>query len=244
MLQTTLYNLLHPTNHKGIFFLAALFLFTAYSCGEKKNYSGDKEGRIIYDVTYPTEEPSLMLDLFPKELVFYFKGDMMCSELRSSYDLISSNMIIDNDHKHFTQMLKNMRDRHFVSLEENETKTWTSMQSLRYEETNDYQEILGHNCKKVLAYLPDSNITPLELYYTKEIDLSTNNWWNQYYAIDGFLLGYDIELFGKRMRVRAREVIHETVSDLKFKVPSSYSEVSSGEMNNKMQEIVQEYIGK
>jgi len=186
-----------------------------------------------------------MLDLFPKELTFYFKGDLMCSELKSSYDLISSNMIIDNDHKRFTQMLKNMRDRHYISLKEKETHVWTSMYpKLRFEETNENQEILGKQCKKVLAYLPDTNAAPLELYYTKEMDLSTDNWWNQYNGIDGFLLGYDIELFGKRMRVRAREVIHEAVNDLKFKVPSTYTEVNSAEMNGKMQEIVKEYIGK
>ncbi len=234
-----------PIKHRKFFFLIAFFLFATYSCDEAKSYSGNKEGKIIYDVTYPNEVPSLILDLYPKELVFYFKGDLMSSELKSSYDLISSYMIIDNDNRKFTQMLKNMRDRHFVTLKEKEAKSWIDLHpEIRFEESNEFEDILGWKCAKVFAYLPDTNLAPLELFYTKEIDLSTDNWWNQYSAIDGFLLGYDIEAFGKRMRVRAREIVHESVSDLKFKVPANYSEVSSTGMSIKMQEIMQEFVGK
>lgn len=237
--------LLNPTKNKGILFLFALILMVAASCSPNRSYSGENEGRIIYDVTYPYETPSLVLDLYPKELHFYFKEDMMCSELKSSYDLISSHMIIDNDRHRFIQMLKNMRERNYVSLKEKETRTWLNMHpDLRYVETNEFVVIVGKKCKKVLAYLPDESVPPLELYYTNDMDLSTNNWWNQFFMIDGFLLGYDLEAFGKRMRVRAREIIHEPVNELRFKVPENYIEVNAEQMQSKLQEIMEEFVQK
>lgn len=236
---------MNPTKNTGILFLFALILMSAVSCRPNRTYSGETEGRIIYDVTYPFETPSLVLDLYPKELHFYFKEDMMCSELKSSYDLISSHMIIDNGKRRFIQMLKNMRERNYVSLKEKDTRNWLNVHpDLRYVETNEFVEIIGKKCRKILAYLPDENIPPLELYYTNEIDLSTDNWWNQFHMIDGFLLGYDLEAFGKRMRVRAREIISEPVNDLRFKVPDNYIEISADEMQAKLKEIMEDFVQK
>ena len=33
------------------------------------------EGKIIYDLSFPYEPNSVMLDLYPKEMTVYFKGD-------------------------------------------------------------------------------------------------------------------------------------------------------------------------
>lgn len=219
-------------------------LFAASSCNEKKTYSGEKEGRIVYDVTYPYEEPSLILDLYPKELNFYFKGDLMNSELKSSYDLISSGLIIDNKRKEYTQLLKNMRDRHAITLDEDETQQWIKQYpTLRMEPTNEVVEIIGRKCNKILAHFPDGKSAPLELYCTKELDLSVDNWWNQYDGVDGFLLGYDIEMYGKRMKVRAREISYEPVSDLKFRVPVNYEEIAPNVMSEKLLAMVTEFTG-
>lgn len=245
MAKNKLYKLLKSVNHLIVLALSMLLLFVASSCNEKKTYSGDKEGRIVYDVTYPCEEPSLMLDLYPKELNFYFKGDLMNSELKSSYDLISSGLIIDNKRKEYTQLFKNMRDRHVIKLDEEDTHDWIEQYpTLHFEPTKEEVEIVGKKCHKVLAHFNDGKSAPLELYCTKELDLPADNWWNQYDGVDGFLLGYDIEMYGKRMRVRAREIIYEPVNDLKFRIPVNYEEVSPKVMNEKLLAMVTEYTGK
>lgn len=226
-------------------FLLLLAVVLIVSCSHKKKHSGLGEGKIIYDVTYPNDAPSLILDLYPKELVFYFKDDKMLSELKSSYDLISTQMIIDNSHKNYTQMLKNMRERSYMSLSERETKSWMDKQyNLRLQETDESIVIAGKRCNKVLAFLPESDKPPLELYYTNDLSLSPDNWWNQFEGVDGFLLGYDIEAFGKRMRIRAREIINESVNDLKFEIPANYVEVTSAVMELKLGELMTEYASK
>lgn len=245
MEKNKLYKLLKSYNHHINLALSMLIFVAASSCSEKKTYSGDKEGKIVYDVTYPYEEPSLILDLYPKELNFYFKGDLMNSELKSSYDLISSGLIIDNKRKEYTQLFKNMRDRHVIKLDEDDTHEWLKQHpNLRLEPTNEVIEIIGRKCNKILAHLPDGKSAPLELYCTKELDLSMDNWWNQYEGVDGFLLGYDIEMYGKRMRVRAREISYEPVNDLKFRIPVNYEEVSPKVMNEKLIAMVTEYTGQ
>lgn len=238
-----LYNLLKPFNHRVIplSIICLLTLFT--SCDSSKTYSGTKEGKIIYDVTFPFEEPSLMLDLYPKEMTLYFKGDLMHTELKSSYDLLSTAMIVDNDSKHFTQMLKNMSSRHVVELDEDETKDWLKQYpSLRLEKTGENIELAGHTCEKILAHFPDGKTPPIELYCTSELDLSNDNWWNQFSAIHGFLLGYDVEMYGKRMRIRAREINYEEISDAKFRIPVNYEKVTAQAMSQHLTDVVNEFI--
>ena len=77
---------------------------------------------------------------------------------------------------------------------------------------------------------------------TQDIDLDGNNWWNTYAGVEGTLLGYDIEQYGRRMQVRAREVIFQKTTPEDFQIPSSYTPISAGEMKAKLDEIVKDYL--
>ena len=72
--------------------------------------------------------------------------------------------------------------------------------------------------------------------------IDNRNWWNQYSGIEGFLLGYDIQQYGKRMRMRAREVHFEQVEDKQFEVPANYKRVDMQEMNKQLVAVVEEFI--
>ncbi len=217
-------------------------VFLNYGCNQDKDYTGTKEGVLIYDITYPNEPPSLVLDLYPKELVFYFKGDKMSTELKSSYDLISTKLIIDNQKERLTQLLKNMRERHYVEVKKKQMPDWLShLPKLTYQMTEETASFLGYECQKVLAYLPDSTIAPLELYITQAMDLPKDNWWNQFSGLEGFLMGYELEAFGKRMCVRAREIHYKAIEEMKFEIPPTFEESNLDDMHQKMAELMAEY---
>ena len=176
-------------------------------------------------------------------MLFHFKGNQMHSEIRSSYDILNSDFIIDHSNRSLTQMLKNMSQRSYMELDEGSIGKWMSQfGAMRFEPTSETIQIAGYICQKTLAHFDDAAIPPIELYHSKGLGLCNDNWWNQYDGIDGFLFGYEIEQFGKRMRFMAKEVRFESVDKTKFEVPSNYKLISSEEMNSQIQNVVDDFM--
>lgn len=213
------------------------------ACQNKWHDGSVHQGKIIYDITFPNESNSLMLDLYPKELVFHFKGDMMHSQVKTSYDILSSDIIVNNEEKTFVQLLKNMSKKYSVKMDRQTTEEWLRQYpKMTLVPTEETLIIAGYTCNKTVAHFAGDSLPPIELYHTKGIGLSNDNWWNQYNGLNGFLLGYEIEQFGKRMKVRAREIKFEAIPDSKFEVPSEYVPLKPVEMMEQLQAIVDEYI--
>jgi hypothetical protein len=228
---------------QNILFLIALASSLLSGCGIANKFEGKDEGVIVYDITFPLEKPSVLLDLYPKEMTFHFKGNMMHSEIRSSYDILNSDFIIDNEKRSLVQMLKNMSQRTYMDLDQNSVLEWLKQfGEMRFEATNESLTIAGYICQKTLAHFNDTNIPPITLYHSKGLGLGNDNWWNQYNGIDGFLFGYEVEQFGKRMRFTAREVRFEPVDKVEFTVPNNYKHVTSDEMNAQLKNVVEEFM--
>ncbi len=201
------------------------------------------EGRIIYDVTFPFEQNTVMMDLFPKQMTLHFKGNMMHTEVKSSYDLLTTDFIIDNDKKCMTQMLKNMSDRYAMELDSEGVQEWLKQYpAVRLEPTSETTTIAGYVCSKTIAHFINDSLPAIELYHTKGLGVEASNWWNQFNGVDGFLLGYDIEQYGKRMRLRAREIKFEPVSEDKFIRAENFQIVTLSEMNNQLLAVVNEFM--
>jgi hypothetical protein len=201
------------------------------------------EGRIVYDVTFPFEANTIMMDLFPKEMTFHFKGNMMHGEVKSSYEMLTSDFVIDNNNMSMTQMLKNMGERYALNLEGDDVAEWLKQYpELRLEQTSETVNIAGYVCNKTLAHFENDSLPVIELYHTKGMGIDNRNWWNQFGGIEGFLLGYDIQQYGKRMRMRAREVHFEQVDDKQFQIPANYKRVDMQEMNKQLMAVVEEFI--
>lgn len=228
--------------------LIVLFSFSTvcilfWSCGANPIFNGKSEGVIYYDVSFPYEQNSLMLELFPKEMVLEFKGKKMHSNIKSSYGVVTTDFIIDSRKRSIVQMLKSFSDRYAMTLEDELVEKWIHQYpTVRIEYTNETDSIAGYLCHKAVAYFANDTLPSVDLYYTKDLDIEASNWWNQFQGLDGFLLGYDIEQYGKRMRLRAREVSFEEVPDEKFTVPANYQPIDIAGMNAQMDKLVQEYM--
>ncbi len=201
------------------------------------------EGKIVFDVTFPFEKNTVLMDLFPKEMTFHFKGSMMHSQVKSSYDLLTTDFIINNENKSMTQMLKNMSERYAMELDEAGVEEWRNQYPVvRLEPSNETIEIAGYICNKTTAHFINDSMPSIELYHTKGLGIEASNWWNQFYGVDGFLMGYDIEQYGKRMRLRAREVKFEAISDDKFIRPETFQVINLPEMNQQLLAVVSEFM--
>lgn len=222
-------------------FLLAATLFNA--CGGNTFLGKKNQGIIKFDVTFPYEQNTLLLELFPREMTMDFKGDKTHTTVKSSYGVVATEFIIDHDKKTIGQLLKSFSDKYVLNLKDEQVSQWLKQYpAVRIEYTRDIETIAGYKCEKAIAVFENDSTPPIELYYTKDLPLDHTNWWNQFNGIDGCLLGYDIEQYGKRMRLRAREVIFEEVPEDKFQVPQGYEEVNAGRMKQEMDKLVTEFM--
>ena len=224
-------------------FLVGMLSIVVFQSCDNIPYFGHQEGKIIYDVTFPYETNDIKLALFPSEMTCVFDGDHQHTKIESAYGIVKSEFIIDHEKKEFNHLVACFGSDYVMHLNEGEFNEWIKQfPSVRLEPTEETMTIAGYECKKTIAYFKSDSLPSVELYSTTKLDLDGNNWWNTYAGVEGTLLGYDIEQYGRRMQVRAREVIFQKTSPEDFQVPSSYTPISAGEMKAKLTEIVKDYL--
>lgn len=213
------------------------------SCSKAGKSNSNLEGTITYDLTYPYEANSVMMDLYPTQMILHFKGEKIHSEIKSSYNLLTNDIIIDNENRTFIQLIKNMSNRQGMKLNESETLEWYKRYpNYQMIPTDEAVTIAGYVCKKTIARPDNDSLPSIELYHTKGLGISSANWWNPFNKVDGFLLGYDLEQYGMCMRFRAKEVKFELVEDSKFAIPESYEMSDASNMDTVLKSVIDEFV--
>lgn len=219
-------------------------LFSLGSCSEGGFLAKNNEGTIIYDVTFPYEQNTLLLELYPKEMIFDFNRNFMRASLQSAWGVITTDVIVDNSQKSYSQLFKSFGDKYSLTLQDNEVRDWYAQKpSLKFTETGDTATIAGFLCNKVIADFSNDSLPSIEVYYTKEIQVDQTNWWNQFEGIDGFLMSYEIEQYGKRMKLVAREVEFTAIAPEKFVMPEGYVALDTESMDKQITRVVTEFMG-
>jgi GLPGLI family protein len=218
-------------------------LIALIACNKKNLFSKKSEGVIIYDVSFPYEENSLMLELYPKEMTAEFKDDSFHTTVKSSYGVISTEFIVNNADKSIVQLLKSFSDKFSLTVAEQDLSTWhQQFPDFTFVPTNEVDTIAGYACHKTIAKFKGDSLPNIELWHTKEIDLDHSNWWNQYDGIDGFLMSYEVEQYGKRMKLRAREVRFQPIPIEHFNVPAEYKPIDQSSMLTEIENLINEFM--
>lgn len=177
-------------------------------------------------------------------MTFEFSKGLVKASLSSSFGVVATEVVIDNEDKKYAQVLKTFGDQYIMKLDENTIHQWISKNIPdRIEATEDTLTIAGYLCKKSIAYYNNDSLPPIDLYHTKELHIDYSNWWNQYDEVDGFLLGYELEQYGKRMRLTAREITFQEIAPEVFNLPSDAAETDVQGMTEKIDKLMNEFMG-
>ena len=222
-----------------------VFVWFVASCSSLSRAGTDIEGKIVYEISYPYEAQSIMMDLYPKEMTVAFKENKLHSSIKSEYDMLTTDFIVDNTQKEFAQLLKNMSERSAMKMNKEETIHWfDAMPGYRLEKTNETKIICGYKCYKTIAHPEDSSKPTIDIYATRSIGLDNSNWWNPYGELDGFMMAYDIEQYGICMRMKAKRVCFEKVEPNEFDIPEAYTMTDARTMQGLLTEVVETYVKK
>lgn len=203
----------------------------------------DAEGVIFYDVSFPFLEGSILQNVFPEEMKLAFKDDRMYGEVRSLGGIAKTSFISDNRDREIYQMLKNYSDHTYIKLDYDGMRNFLRDQpEVRYEKTNDSVDVAGYRCAVTIAHFVTDSVPPIELLHTSEIDIKNPNWYNPFYEMDEVLLGYEVEQFGMRMKLRARQVVKREIDETKFLLPEKYVLTTEEALKAELQGMLSDFL--
>lgn len=203
----------------------------------------DAEGIIYYDVSFPFLEGNILQNVFPEEMKLAFKDDRMYGEIRSLGGIAKTSFISDNNKQEIYQMLKNYSEHTYIKLDKRGVHDFLRDQpKVRYEKTSDSVDVAGYRCAVTIAHFVIDSVPPIELLHTNEIDIKNPNWYNPFHEIDEVLLGYEVEQFGMRMKLVARQVKKREIDEAKFILPEKYVEVTLDDLREELQTMLSDFL--
>jgi GLPGLI family protein len=219
--------------------LGGIFMLLMNGCEDVKIpfIHSKKEGYIKYEVSFPYES-GLMTQFYPKEMYYYFNENQAHITLSSSYGVVQTDFFIGQKDQFFSHYLKSFGDKKVIHMHHTNVHEWLNRYpKVNIQSSDEKMEIAGLSCIKAIADFEPDTIADVMLYYTKDIEIKDDNWWNRYAGVDGVLLEYEVDLYGKRMKVKAVEVVFEKQELAKFERPEGYEEVNMDQMEAALKEL-------
>ncbi|MEN9334692.1 MAG: hypothetical protein RLY35_1872 [Bacteroidota bacterium] len=216
-------------------------LFLLVGCGDSNLpfFKSKKEGYIRYEVTFPNET-GLMAQFYPKEMMFYFNENEAHAVLASAYNVVTTDFFVGQKDEFFSHYFKSYGDKQVIHMQHQNIHDWLKRYpDVRLEKTNEKMDIAGYPCEKTIAHFLNDSLPIIELYSTTAFGPKDNNWWNKFEGLDGVLMGYEVNLYGKRMKLRAAEVVFEKQDPSVFARPEGYRSVSFDEMDSSLKALSQ-----
>ncbi len=221
-------------------FLGALFVFLfLQGCSED---SAVPQGIIVYDVSYLNLEESILENVLPSEMTIVYKGDKVRGQMRSIGGVINSEFIGNSKTKEFQQLLKSYQDYYVCNLNEQSVKVLVDkFPAVRLEATADSIDVAGYKCGITMAYPLSGEGEPMRIYHTDELDIINPNWYTQFDQISSVMLGYELEQFGMKLRLEAKEIVQRPVDDAVFTVDAQYKTVDPKEMEAVFEKLIADF---
>ena len=216
-----------------------------FSCEQKSDLFGSSiaEGRINYAVTFPhMDEDNVMMSILPNQMTISFKGNRYNSEFNTYGGVFKNKISIDTKDRTYSQMLKIFKKRlackyDQIDLEEmlNDFPPFTIIQS------DNIDTIAGIPCKMAKGVFYKMDEPDIDIYYTDRIAVNNPNWCSPFADLEGFLLGYDIDMFDMRLRLIAEEVVATPVEDEEFLIEENYKMVSYKYIKVELEKLMESF---
>lgn len=191
------------------YFLFSISLF--YGCTHQESH-GLNEGKIIYEVTCVDNDR--LNSCSPKEMVVYFKGELVCSILDTGCSV--TTIVSDNKKKTYTIGVESPDNKEVVTMNESFVNhRLNSRPGLEITFTGNVKKIAGHLCKE--AVINDSCSNSYTVYYADGIsDSEEPNWASSFRKIPGLMLEYSSKINDITYSFTAKKIIFEPVNDEVF----------------------------
>jgi GLPGLI family protein len=194
-----------------------------------------KEGVANFEITYPALTPEMkqMEGMLPKTLTIYFKNEWSRIEMPMA---MGTTTTVGNNTKKEVTIMMDMMGQKFAIKQEEEMKKNGEYPTFKITPATETKTIAGYLCKKaIISYTLNGKTEKMDCYYTEALPkMNSGNDNPAFKNINGFLMEYNINQGGMKMRIQAKSIKAQTVSDTQFKVPADYKIMTQEEVAEMM----------
>lgn len=186
------------------------------------------EGVVEFDIAFMDLTPEMKQAeaMLPKTLTMYFKGQNMRGEMPTA---MGNTITIANEKKkEFYVLMDMMGQKTAIKQTEADIKKQQQEQDVKdvkISYPNETKTIAGYTCKKaIITFTMKGDKETVECYYTEDLPVVGNkNASPGFDQIKGFMMEYNINMSGIKMKMTAKKVRPEKVDDNKFVLPEGYT---------------------
>lgn len=199
------------------------------------------EGKVTYEISVEggNMPPEAMAMFAGSNLNVYIKGTKSRSDVNMGMQ--NTTTISDTKTNSSVMLMDMMGNKYKIKSEPpKEEKT----PDIVVKEMSDTKTIAGYKCKKAEITFKDEagNQQVTNVWFTEEISnhMGSNSRSSQFKGIKGMPLEYEMNAErGMKMKMTAKTVSKESVSDSKFDIPSDYKETTMEDLQKEMMKMMQ-----
>ncbi|MFK7757460.1 MAG: hypothetical protein AB8B53_11070 [Flavobacteriales bacterium] len=206
------------------------------------------QGEVVYSVEFPYINDPTLIKWFPTEYTTKFNKNEIYGEMNSRMNVITNRFYSNQEAFELKQTLENMSGNYLSELTAEDVNSMVNqMPDMIISEPHGDTSIVGLKCKIAFAEFKIDSVPPVILYYTEEIKVNSPNWFNQFRGFDKFLLGYEIEQFGMRMKLMAKE-LKKGEPDIRLeqiyasKEKEAYTSLSGSELKSTFNQMLVDFM--
>ena len=208
---------------------SAIFL---HACSDGIFTKKLKEGIIEYKAE-PVNAKESMAMWAPDNMEVKFKDGMWAASLEAGMGAMRMDFISDPNKKQFISLVSFLGKFSSVMEMPEVEKNNYYLPDYEVSYPGDKKNIAGYDCEKAVLKFKD-NSPSLEVWFTKEIQVTNPNWSNAYYKIDGVLMDYNLRKFGLELHFTATSVSEAQIDDSVFEIPAEYKSKPNEELEKMM----------
>ncbi len=191
------------------------------------SFSQIKEGRIIYDISYPESKgDTALMMMLPRESTVYFNADNLRMDMLMGQGL-SNRLFIDNKSgdMHFLAETPGSKTDFVITSKDKKSKV---KEENTVEYTDVTKDIAGLKCKKAIVKTASGQI--YNVWLTNEILVNNAAWNEDLSGVKGFMMEFAMSQGSINMIMSARSVYSEKVAESLFIVPEGYQKITSEDL--------------
>lgn len=178
------------------------------------------EGTVSYDIVVNTgnKNPSIA-DLFDGATsIVYLKGYMSRFERVSSLGVEST--IINGKTGHVNVLKEYGEQKYWITMTPEDWKDANKKyKDILFTFTDEYKEIAGYKCQKVIGKMPDGAI--INVYFTKDLIADNRDFEYAYKSLPGLAMEYETTIGSLKVTYTVSKISFNIVPASKFELPKS-----------------------
>ena len=191
------------------------------------------EGKIVFEISFPDFKDPQMAAMLPKESVAYFKKNKSRMEMNMMMGMRNVT-ISDGNAKSSVTLMDIMGQKYVIENKEVTPDQKRIEQDSKVTVTKEKKKIAGYLCTKAVVEMPitadSKEVTKMEMWFTKDLSFNHDFVSGPMNKIDGSVLEFDIKQSGMNMKLTAKEIVKQAVSDEQFIVPAEYKKMTPEEL--------------